>query len=313
MECDSYQSGPPDPPCTFPSGKIDYASASGDTAESYDLTVPDWVGGPAGPAAIEFPDRATPSGSAADGPEDLRVLGAAGPGAAVSSVTLPDVGRRWRPIRSPHLPGDTFPALHILGIAVANTTTATPGSAALASGQTWTGAWASPTEGAYAPPSGDGTAFTNETFRIAMQASTGGSAVRLRLSDDLGWLPGPAPGRWTSGDVTVAPEGTGAALTGRRCRPPSTAAVSVTIPEGGDAYSNPVDHDRHARRGPDGIDLPVQQRAVPGTALAVLRLHGVRVGRRHQGDQTANTSGSPFSGTGTTRGPVQRHRDRPGR
>jgi len=299
-ECDSYQAGIDGSPCSVPAGTITYSSSSSAGTESYYLTAPDWVSGPAGPAVVEFPERATSSGLAADGPKIYAFSVPLNPDAQVASVTLPDVGSELSAVAGITDGRDAFANLHVLGVAVANTTTGTPGSStALASGQSWTGAWASPAEGAYAPLTGD--TFSDETFRIAMQSSAGGSAVRLRLSDDLGWLAGTSGEPLDIGDVTVAPQDTGASLTGTPVRATFGGSDTVTIPEGGDVYSDPVD-----------------MTVTPGEYLTVsiylsnsvpyLVQHSMcsacaeYVAAAGTGDETSNTNGTPFSGTGTEEG-----------
>lgn len=289
FQCDTAGTGEGD--CELPTGAVTYA---GGVQESYGLTVPNWVSGPAGPAAMATPDRLSPTGVLTG--QEAKIYAFAvplNPQEPVASVTLPDVGSVLS------AGGIGFPALHIFGIAVANTTTATPGSStALASGQSWTGAWASPTEGAFAPLTGS--AFSDQTFRITMQASAGGSAVRLRLSDDLGWLAGSSGEPLNIGDVTVAPQGDGAA-TGTPVQAKFGGSVPVVIPEGGDVYSDPV-------------DMPV----TPGEYLTVsiyvsntvpyLVQHSLcsacteYIAAAGSADEAWNTDGTPFSGTGTEEG-----------
>jgi hypothetical protein len=302
-QCDAYQSGIDDSPCSVPAGTITYDSSSAATPESYYLTVPDWVSGPAGPAAIEFPDRDTSTGTAADAPKIYAFSVPLDPSAAVASVTLPDVGSTLSAAGGITDGRDSFPALHVLGVAVANTTTATPGDAALAAGQTWTGAWASPTEGAYAPLSGYGSSFSDETFRIAVHAAAGGSAVRLRLSDDLGWLAGASGAPLDIGHVTVAEQDTGASVSGT----PVTATFgsgdseSVTIPEGGDVYTNAV-----ALTVAPGAYLSVSMYL--SNSVPYLVQHSMcsacaeYITASGAGDQTMNTGGTEFTGTGTLEG-----------
>jgi hypothetical protein len=300
-ECDSYQSGISGSPCSVPAGTITYTSASGASPQSYYLTVPDWVSGPAGPAAVEFPDRATPSGTQADGPKIYAFSVPLQPGAQVASVTLPDVGSTLSAAGGITDGRDSFPNLHVLGIAVAGTTTDTPGGAALASGQSWTGAWASPAEGAYAPLPGAGSAFSNQTFRIALQASAGGSALRLRLSDDLGWLAGTSGEPLDIGAVTVAEQDTGASVTGTPVPVTFGGSGTVTIPEGGDVYSDPV-----AMTITPGEYLTVS--VYLANSVPYLVQHSMcsacaeYISAEGAGNLTADTGGTPFSATGTVEG-----------
>ena len=53
-ECDTAGTGAGD--CALPTGSVNYATGTGET---YGLTVPNWAGGPAGPAAIVRAHRST--------------------------------------------------------------------------------------------------------------------------------------------------------------------------------------------------------------------------------------------------------------
>jgi hypothetical protein len=245
-----------------------------------------------------LPGLATATGITADTPKIYAFSVPLNPSAPVASVSLPDVGATLTAIGG----SARIANLHVLGIAVANTTTATPGSdAALTSGQTWTGAWASPTEGTYAPPSRDGASFSDQTFRITMRTSAGGPAVRLRLSDDLGWLAGKSGRPLDIGDVTVAAQQAGASVTGTPVAATFGGRRSVTIPEGGDVYSDPVD-----LTVTPGESLTVSiylENSVPylvehswcSTCAEYVTAPGA-------GDATGNTDGTPFSGPRTIEG-----------
>jgi hypothetical protein len=140
----------------------------------------------------------------------------------------------------------------------------------------------------------------SDTFRIVMQASEGGSAVRLRLSDDLGWLAGSSAAPLNIGDVTVAPAVNGAAI-GTPQQVTFGGSIPVVIPEGGDVYSDPV-----------GMTV------TPGEYLSVsiflsdseqyLVQHSMcsscteYVSALGSDDQAWNTDGSAFTGSGTLQG-----------
>ncbi len=307
-ECDSYQADIDDSPCSVPKGTITYSLSSSVSPESYYLTVPDWVGGPAGPAAIEFPDRDTSTGTQADGPKIYAFSVPLNPDAQVASVTLPDIGSTLSAAGGITDGRDAFPNMHVLGIAVANTTTATPGSStALASGQTWTGAWASPTEGDYAPLTG--TDFENQTFRIALQASAGGSAIRLRLSNDLGWLGGTSGEPLDIGEVTVAAQNKGPSVTGTVTQATFDGSTSVIVPEGGDVYSDPVDMtvtpgeyltiSIYLANGASGSAYPEVPYLVQHSMCSACAQY---ISAEGSGNETTNTNGTPFSGAGTEEG-----------
>ena len=109
--------------CEEPAGVITYESGSGVPEQNFSLAVPDWVSGPAGAAAVTFPDRANATGTAAGSTKIYAFSIPISPAAPVASVTLPDLGAMVAAAT-----GIAWPAVHIFGIAVANTTTATPGS-----------------------------------------------------------------------------------------------------------------------------------------------------------------------------------------
>ncbi|HEX4258310.1 MAG TPA: hypothetical protein VH089_24700 [Streptosporangiaceae bacterium] len=287
--CDAFQVGGGN--CEVPQGTITYGGSSGAASQPYYLEAPDWVAGPVGPAALMTQDWAIPSGVSPNWwPKIYAISVPLNPGAAVSSVTLPDVGSVIS------VAGQGYTALHILGMAVANTTTATPGGTALPSGQAWTGSWSSAQEAAFSSYSA-GTAFTNQTFRITTQASAGGSKLRLHLSDS--WLGSDSP--LSIGHVTVAAAGSGAAVSGTPVTATFGGAQSVTIPAGGDIYSDPV-----AFPLAPGGSLTVSiylQNSVPyldeNTMCDECEEYETAAG---SGDQTTSTSGSGFTGAGNDGG-----------
>jgi hypothetical protein len=205
---------------------------------SYTLTVPDWVYGPADIAALELPDRDDPDTQRADNPKIFAFAVPLDPACTVTSVTLPDVSDAVTGVTT------SQEALHVFGMALRNTTTATPeiggGLPASPSGQAWTGAFESPVEDAFGPPSG----YTLGDMSIRMAASPNisapaGADVRIRLSNP-GFLSEDGTGPLVIGAATIAndyggpiPDQTPYALT-------FDGSGSVTIPEGGDVYSDPL-------------------------------------------------------------------------
>jgi hypothetical protein len=281
--CDSAQLGSGN--CAVPQGFINYSGSSGAAPQQYYLEVPDWVAGPSGSAAMETPDWAMPSGVGSDYyPAVYAISVPLNPGAAVSSVTLPDVGSVIS------VAGQGYTALHIVGMAVSNTTTATPGGAALPAGQTWTGSWASPMESVYYLDSG--ASYGNQTYRIVTQASAGGSSLRLRLSDSMDdW----DDNSLSIGHVTVAATGAGGAISGTPVTATFGGAQSVTIPQGGDVYSDPVGFSVAP-----GASLTVSiylKNLVPGLAAnSICDGCTQYMSAGGSGDQTTTASSTPFSG-----------------
>lgn len=232
--CDTYQATQADPSCAMPEGTITYAD--GATSEYY-LSVPDWVYGQPGAAVLKLPDRDS-SGGTDDHPVYVYAISVPiTPGEAIASVQLPDVGVEA-----------SGAAVHVLGIATADTATATPAvttSEAASADGPWTGSWESPSE-ITEDRDVDGTAeaFDETTLRIVAHVSAAGSKLRLRLSDDLGWLHS-GDGPLDVGAVTVAEGISGSAETYGDTAPSAVDFgdddSTVTIPEGGDMYSDPVD------------------------------------------------------------------------
>lgn len=297
--------------CEPATGTVNYAG--GCAPSTYYLTVPDWVTGPGDIAAVTMPDRDVLSGQQAESAKIYAFTVPVDPGCQIASVTLPDVGDSVSmQLNSASSPA-TYnpPALHILGMSVRNTTTATPqaggGSAAVPAGQSWTGDWASPVEGATAPPSGK---WGNQTLRIQVPARVSGSDVRIRLSDP-GFIAGDGTAPLQVGHATIAVQSSGATP----AAPPqslsfgTTSSQSVTIPKGGDVYSNPLGFTVSAGQN---LLVSLYLANAPGS-LTYLPMHGwtntvqyvtTPAAQGSSGDDTTDTTGTPFTaasgGTWTT-------------
>ncbi|MBS2962987.1 hypothetical protein KGA66_08025, partial [Actinocrinis puniceicyclus] len=283
-------------PCPATFGAINYTSDS----STYDLTVPDWVTGPASIAAVTLPHRNSPGGQQTTPAKIYMFTVPLNTGKTIQSITLPDLASSA---------SSTAPQLHVFGIAVRNITTATTEinttvnpntstTATLPAGTNWTGAWANPTEGQY---NFQGSNFSNQTFRIALKPSVSGSTVRIKLDNALGTTP------LTIGHATVALDTTSGGLP---TAIPSGAFTQLTfgsqpgtsIPAGAMAYADP----------PASFPVTANQwllvsftltNSVPylvqhswaNTAYEYLSATGT-------GDKTTDTSGTPFTGTGTYQG-----------
>jgi hypothetical protein len=225
--------------CQPASGFINYAPGCLGSTSSislpYDLTVPDWVGGPSDIAALVMPDRDTAGGQQADNPKIYAFAVPLQADCTVTSVQLPDVAASVTGVTNPG------PGLHVFGMAVRNTATTTPevnGTAAAApAGQAWTGAFESSIEDGYLPPAGE--TFGGQTIQIELSPNVSASEaiadVRIRLSDP-GFLSEDGDGPLKIGAATISQTqsgGTPTALT-------FGGSPSVTIPEGGDVYSDPT-------------------------------------------------------------------------
>jgi hypothetical protein len=302
--------------CVPASGTVNYAPGCAVSQTPYDLTVPDWQAGPTDIAAVTVPQVVSGSGLSA---KTAKIYAFAVPidaSCTVTSVELPDVGNSV----SAAVAGsgssavtEVLPGLHIFGMAFRNTTTATPqanGSAAAApAGQAWTGAFESPAEDAFSPPAGD--TWGNQTARIAVSPNTSAAAgadVRIRLSNP-GFLSADGTGPLVIGAATIAPASSGPVPAQAPVSLTFGGSASVTIPEGGDVYSDPLPLDSAAvpfgvTAGQDLLvslwfensylpDLPENSWASGGqTWFAPATVH----------NQTGDTTGTPFTGTGSSWG-----------
>ncbi|MEU2426335.1 hypothetical protein ABZ619_35900 [Streptomyces sp. NPDC007851] len=199
--------------CVTPKGSITYGDG---TSQPYYLTMPDWLDGPDAPAAVTLPYRNIPTTHVTQSTHIYAFAVPLKAGATISSVNLPDLADAARKY---------VPGMHIIGMSVRDTTTAT-------NGESWTGTWSAPTEERFRFSSMG--AFNNQTVRIITQTSAGGDNVRLRLSNALGTDP------LTLDHVTVARYSSGAATTSTPVDVTFGGAKSVVIPEGGELYSDPV-------------------------------------------------------------------------
>lgn len=273
----------PDGPCAA-TGTINYTDG---TSASYALTVPGWTVADDSIAAVILPHRNNPSGQTASKRRLYAFSVPLDPARTIASVTLPDVGNRI---------GNHTPSLHIFSLATRNTTARTAESngtsVAAPSGQTWTGAWASPIEG----EDGSMGPYGNQTFRIALRPSVSGNTVRIKLDNALG------SSKLAIGHATVA---TSSDTTPNPAEPSSvpvstptsltfSGSQSVTVPAGGMIYSDPLPFTVTRNRfllvsyyltnsitaivGHSLADSGLEYLADPGT-----------------GDNTANTTGTPFT------------------
>lgn len=288
--------------CEPAEGTINYTSSCPKASDAYYLTVPDWVQGPGDIAALTIPDSDTSTGQVASGPKVYAFAAPVDPTCQIASVTLPDVGDAVNvQLDSGSSPASNHPpALHIFGMAIRNTTTATPeangAGLGLSGAQSWTGAWASPIEDAFSGPTGS---WGNQTLRVETLASAGGSTARIHLSDP-GFLSGDGSGPLQIGHATIAVSSGGDVPTGTPTSLTFSGSQSVTIPEGGDIYSDPLAFPVSA-----GQELLVSlYLANPSGSLPYLPDHGWASTAQEwitaggSGDNSASTAGSPFTASG---------------
>lgn len=219
----------PQGPCAA-TGTITYTDG---TTAQYDLTAPNWWSTGGSLPTVVLPHRNDATGTHAS-PHGLFAFSVPiDPSKTVASVTLPDVGN--------HI-GDQTQSLHIFGMTTRDTTHGTPEDGgtykATASGQSWTGTWADPNE-SNSNLLTPGVNYSNQTFRTALQPSLSGSTVRIKLDNGLGTT------KLSIGHATIAlssdaasfttpvPSGTPTTLT-------FGGSQSVTVPQGGLIYSDPL-------------------------------------------------------------------------
>ncbi|MCX4749211.1 hypothetical protein OG455_27525 [Kitasatospora sp. NBC_01287] len=264
-------------------GVINYADGS---TQPYSLVVPDWVGGPTSLAAVSLPHWNNPAGqwtNSARNPKIYPFSVQLQPGKTLKNITLPDVGTQ---------PGSM--ALHIFGLSTRNPTTGTAevnGTAPAApSGQSWTAAWGSPTEGAYTLAGQSGN-YTNQTIRINMKPSVSGTTLRIKLDNTMTTIPLTV----SHATVAVASNSTSAAAAGSTTNLTFGGSAATTVPGGAMAYSDPLPYTVDASKNllvsfsfTSSIQyMPMNPWA--NTALSFMSPTG-------SGDQTGDTTGNAFSG-----------------
>ncbi|WP_406166553.1 hypothetical protein OIE52_09320 [Streptomyces canus] len=282
----------PDGPCAA-TGTINYTDGS---SASYSLTVPGWTVADDSIASVILPHRNNASGQTASKRRLYAFSVPVDPARTIASVTLPDVGN--------HI-GNHTPSLHIFSLATRNTTARTTESngtgVAAPSGQTWTGAWASPTEG----EDGAMGPFGNQTFRVALRPSVSGTTVRIKLDNALG------SSKLSIGHATIAtssdtspdpaepssvPSGTPTSLT-------FSGSQSVTVPAGGMIYSDPLPFTVTRNR------FLLASYYLTNSVTAIVEHTAANTGLEYladtgTGDKTTDTTGTPFTSSKWTGTPI---------
>ena len=302
--------------CNPATGTIDYYTDGGTNGclaqAPYTLAVPDWVSGPSDIAAAEFPARDHPGGQQDDGPNVYAFAVPINPSCTVTSIALPYVSE-WVKATIGTGVTEILPSLHILGMALRNTTTADPqvgttvggaGSAtspATPAGQAWTGAFESPIEDAFYPPSGD--AWGNQTIRIAASpnvSAPSGAQIRIRLSNP-GYWSDDGTGPLTIGAATIAPRVSGAVPQQNTMQTLTfNGGDSATIPVGGDIYSDPLTLNFPVTAGKDLlVSLYVENPTLPVLPLNSYPSGGMAwFASSATPNETGDTTGTPFTSDG---------------
>jgi lysophospholipase L1-like esterase len=151
--------------------------------------------------------------------------------------------------------------------------------------QRWVGSWATAPTGAGAGASGAG--FTNQTIRMTIHASVGGDQARIRLSNAFGTQDLDV-GHATVG-VPAAP-GSADVVSGSLHQVTFDGTSSVTIPRGGETWSDPVD-----MAVPASHDLTVSIWLPVATGPATWHFIARENTWRGEGDHAADTTGSALA------------------
>lgn len=260
--------------CSVPSGTITYGG--GTTApQAYYLPVPTWDVGPGYLSVITLSHINHPSGQTS---RSMWIYAIAVPIAhdtPVSSVTLPDVSDLARA----HLP-----ALHIFGVTVRDTTAAPNGAS-------WTGAWSSPSESGTYNYIG-GSDYADMTFRLAMTPSVSGGSVRIKLSNRGNTVP------LVIDHATLAEQLSGAVPAGTPTDLTFGGATAITMPAGGEAYSDPLDQSVTAGHPVlVSFHLAGSLRYIPEHSWASSTM--IYLSATGSGDHVTDTTASAFAGSGT--------------
>ncbi|MFI1035873.1 LamG-like jellyroll fold domain-containing protein [Streptomyces sp. NPDC020951] len=262
-------------------GAITYADG---TSTTYDLTVPDWTAAVNPIAAVVLPHKNAAAGQTTASRRLYAFSVPLDPTKTISSVTLPDISTGTGPHEQ---------ALHIFAMGTRNTTAGTPEAngtyVGAAAGQSWSGAWADPNEGNYNFLSGN---FSNQSFRIALKPSLSGGVVRIKLDNGLG------TSKLSIGHATIALSSNAASPsavpTGTITTLKFGGSQSVTVPEGGMVYSDPI-----------GFNVTAGQYLLVSydltNSVPYLVQHSYATGSYEyvssvgSGDLTTDTTGTPFT------------------
>nr|WP_314174501.1 SGNH/GDSL hydrolase family protein [Streptomyces sp. DSM 40971] len=239
------------------SGTIRYADGS---TSAYTLSAPDWRGGPLATKGVALPRINTRSG----GPLTEK--------AKLYAVTVPV--REGRSIRSLTLPRDAGPAsdLHVFAASVRRQESS------------WTGSWTTSSAGytTVGP-------WTNQTLRLVVHTSAGGSHTRIRLANTF------ASGPVEIGHASVVVQREGATGRGRPVRLQFGGRDGVVMPAGTSAVSDSVGFQVPADTNLlVSVHLPKPVEAAPVHSEAIQRSY---VSAGGSGDRTGDQEGAAFTGS----------------
>lgn len=268
---------------------IHYTSGGPQASQPTLTSVPDWVTGRTDTAAVVLPYRDEGSGSGpttANQPKLYEEILPVNPNGTLASITLPV-------LHSTFLPGICSTDLHLLAIG-------TRGTAAGPGGTAWVGAQASPMDEAITPAGGslsDSTLRQSVTLGLtcAVTNTCSGQQVRVHLSN----AHAAAPVTFDAATIAAQSSGQATLATPVALSFGTGDSASVTIPAGGDVYSNPVA--LPATGGGTGaltvsLHIPGSVGSVPIHNTAAVATYTA------SGNQTGNTDGSAFTAANSVPG-----------
>ena len=254
----------------------------GGASQSLVTPVPDWSL-PRGYAAVALShwDVGTTVSTTAQ-PGLYEVVLPANPGLTLSSITLPVLPVNF--LTGTHSCTTSANVLHILAIG----TRPVSGGQGPA-GSEWTGGYAGPMDAAITPAGGS---LSNVTLREVIAATAAGSGkVRVELSNAHGSVP------VTFDAATIAAQSSGEATVAVPVALTFGGSASVTIPAGGDVYSDPA-------ASPGGAAFAISLHVPATSAETSVPVHETSSSTTFYatGNQTANTDGTPFTAASSTPG-----------
>ncbi|HET7013395.1 MAG TPA: LamG-like jellyroll fold domain-containing protein [Streptosporangiaceae bacterium] len=270
-------------PAGSPALKATLNYGNGGASQPLVSAVPDWSL-PRGNAAVAFShwDVGTAVSATAE-PSLYEVMLPANPALTLSSITLPVMPVNL--LTGTRSCTTSSNVLHILAIG----TRATSGAQGPA-GSAWTGGYAGPMDAAITPAGGS---LSNVTLREVVTAATPGSGgkVRVELSNAHGSVP------VTFDAATIAAQSSGEATTAAPVALTFGGAASVTIPAGGDVFSDAV-------ASPGGGTFVVSLHIPASSAETSVPVHETPSTATFYatGNQTANSDGTPFTAANSTPG-----------
>jgi len=257
--------------------------ANGGASQPLVSSVPDWSL-PRGyaAAALSHWDVGTTVSTTAQ-PGLYEVVLPANPALTLSSITLPVPPVNF--LTGTHSCTTSANVLHILAI---GTRPASGGQGP--AGSAWTGGYAGPMDAVITPAGGS---LSNVTLRevIAATAPGSGGKVRVELSNAHGSLP------VTFDAATIAAQSSGEATVAAPVARAFGGAASVTIPAGGDVFSDAV-------ASPGGSQFVVSLHVPATSAETSVPVHETPSAATFYatGNQTANSDGTPFTAANSTPG-----------